>query len=341
VALADILTALLLLPTAIGLPGSANDAPREPSPRIALWTDRGDDLYQRGDAMTVFVRTDVDAYVTVFRLDADGIVRVLFPRAPGDDAFVRGGAARTLSGTDPGHTVRVDEYPGEGYLFALVTLDPIRFEPFSRGSAWDYAALGLPARVTDDPYVFFSALLAALVPEDYPDYDYAVLPYYIEEQHGYPRFLCYQCHAYVPPAIWDPYAGSCVRVQVAEPLWWRYPGDWYGGVAVVPPPRALGPRYVVEPRPAPTAPSVPRARGPVAGDRRPAPGAAAPGTTRRPSPDARPAPPATGGRDVAGASTSRRAGGGTTGQASAPRRTATSKATRPASRRSGSGSSHR
>jgi len=297
--LANILTAVLVLPMAFAT--AARATPRDPSPQVVLWTNRGEDVYQRGDPMTVFVRSDVDAYLTVLRVDADGMVRILFPQSPFDDAFIPGGVDQVVPGAaQRAYTVRVDEYPGEGFLFALVTLDPIAFAPYSRGRDWDPAALGLPPRVTDDPYVFFSTLLAALVPEDYSGYGYAVTPYYVEAQQGYPRFLCYQCHAYVPPEIWDPYAHSCIRVRVSEPLWWRYPGDRYGGAVVVPPSRGPVPRYVVEPRTTPPTASVPARTGrrtasaPSTGSRRPAP------TVRTPAPSGR-------GEAGAGTATTRRA----------------------------------
>jgi hypothetical protein len=295
VAPAHILTASLLVPVALGLTGGATavaqpgaERPERSAPQIAVWTNHDDDVFARGDAMTVYLRTDVDAFVSVFHVDGDGLVRVLFPRTPFEDTFARGGQVFAVPGPHAGYTLRLDEYPGEGYLFALVTLDPVAFGAFSRAGAWDYAALGLPARVTDDPYVLFSALLAALVPETYDGYGYTVTPYYVGDPHGYPRFLCYQCHAYVPPTIWDPYAHSCIRVRVREPMWWRYPGEWYGGTVVVAPPRALPPRYVVEPRP-PAASPGPADRRPVArpatdGGRRPAPSVGEP--SRRGQPDA-------------------------------------------------------
>jgi hypothetical protein len=302
-ALAHILTASLLAPVALGFAGTAvavaqpgAAGPDHVAPQVALWTNKGDDVFTRGDAMTVFLRTDVDAFVSVFHVDADGLVRVLFPRTPFDDAFAPGGQSFAVPGTHAGYTLRVDEYPGEGFLFAVVTLDPIAFGAFSRNGAWDYAALGLPARVTDDPYVLFSALLAALVPETYEAYGYAVTPYYVDAQHGYPRFLCYQCHAYVPPTIWDPYAHSCIRVRVSEPAWWRYPGEWYGGTVVVPPPRAVPPRYVLEPRQAePVTTTGPRDRRPAASPgtvigRRPAPAVSDPSRRGHPATPARAAP---------------------------------------------------
>jgi len=279
--LATILTASLLLPGAVS--AGPRDPGLEPSPQVALWTNRRDDAYERGDRMTIFVRTDVDAYVTIFRVNTDGHARVLFPMHPGDDNYLRGAAAHAVPGTQRGYTLRVQEYPGEGFLFAVVTLDPIAFHAFARGREWDYRALGLASRVTGDPYALFSDLLAALVPESYPDYAWAVAPYYVGARHDYPRFLCYQCHAYVSPAVWNPYAHSCIRIGVPEPIWWRYPFETYGGTAVVGPPRRLPAGFVVPPR-APVATPRPRGGGtPVAGTpggRRPAPVAVAPPVRR-------------------------------------------------------------
>lgn len=328
--LANILTASLLLPGAVAAGPRAARSPSnsvrglEPTPQVAVWTNRRDDVFERGDRMTVFVRTDVDAYVTVFRVNTDGQARVLFPVHPYDDNYVRGATARAVPGTRDGYTLRVQEYPGEGFLFAVVTLDPIAFRPFARGAEWDYYQLGLASRVTGDPYVLFSDLLAALVPESYPDYGWAVTPYYVGARHDYPRFMCYQCHAYVSPAVWNPYAHSCIRIGVPEPIWWRYPFDTYGGTVVVGPPRRLPAGFVMPPR-APVATPRPRGGGtPVAGTpvgRRPAPVTVAPpvrrtvepatpgrrpaaasgrtpvaGDDRRTAPDAREAKPAVTGR---------------------------------------------
>jgi hypothetical protein len=296
--LANILTVSLLVPVALGAASPDARAVGSPalgpdrSPQISLWTNRADDLFERGDRMTVFVRTDVDAYVTIFRVNTDGRVRVLYPARPYDDSYVRGATNYAVPGTREGYTLRVEEYPGEGFLFALVTLDPIAFGQFSRGAEWDYAALGLARRVTTDPYLLFSDLLAAFVPETYPDYAYAVTPYYVGARHDYPRFLCYQCHAYVSPAVWNPYAHSCIRVNAPDPALWRYPFDTYGGTVVVGPPRTLPPGFVIQPREPKAAPATPRSRGIPAnvtpGGRRPAPPpvATAPPTRRPTNPPA-------------------------------------------------------
>jgi hypothetical protein len=310
--LANILTASLLLPAVFGTAtpdrdpapaGPAASAPR--SPQVKLWTNRQDAVYSRGDPMTVSFQTDVDVYAMVVQIDADGHARVLFPASPDDDNFARGVTPHAIHPAAGAFTVRVDEYPGEGFLFALVTRDPIDLRPFRRGRGWDYVALGLNGRVTDDPYAVFSDLLARLVPDTYPDYAYDVESYYVESHQDYPRFMCYQCHGYVSPAIWDPYAHSCIRFRVQEPPWGRYPTDVYGGVAVVLPPNTLAPRYVIEPVTPSGAPSRPGTRvapsgttggrraAPVAEARRPVPPPHETATTsRRAAPSERKGSPA-------------------------------------------------
>jgi hypothetical protein len=264
------------------VPGLLSVRPAEPpgagvrtaanGPRIGLRTNHDDDSFERGDEMSVFLRTDAHAYVLVVRIDTDGHARVLYPPQPSTDNFARAGVDLLVPGTREGYTLRVNEYPGQGFLFALVTLDPITFDVLARGDEWDYTALGLHERVTVDPYLVFSDLLAALIPEDYLAYDHVVLPYYVGGGHGYPRFVCYQCHAYVSPAAWDPYAHSCIRVDVTEPAWWRYPYGHYAGTEVVLPPRAVRDGYTVDPRDLEAAggrsgrvrPASPAARSPAA-----------------------------------------------------------------------------
>src|ERR1044071_8717620 len=56
--------------------------------RIALWTDR-DDPYHRGEGARVYLELNGPAFVTVFRVDTDGRLRVIFPREPWSDAYVR------------------------------------------------------------------------------------------------------------------------------------------------------------------------------------------------------------------------------------------------------------
>jgi hypothetical protein len=219
------------------------------SPSIEVWTNR-DDVFRRGDKVKLYFRTDLDAYVTVFRIDTDGRVRVLFPANPFEDNYAVGGQSYRVDPRDDGYTFRVDDYPGQGYLFAVATLDPFVYTPLVRADHWDYRLFGTNGRVTGDPYAAAGDLIARIVPAHYVDYNYDIVPYYVGERYEYPRFLCYDCHAYASYPYWDPYAHSCIRFRIViydDPYY--YPARVYHSTRVVyRRPTVLVPRYVFKDR---------------------------------------------------------------------------------------------
>src|SRR5215207_4292883 len=109
---------------------------RPSSGRVTVWSDR-DVPYRRGESARVYISVDEPSYVTVFRVDTDGRLRVLFPREPWTDTYVR---------------------------------------------------------IQGDPYVRLTDLAARIAPDG--DYDYDIAPYYVDRRYDYPRFVCYDCHAY-------------------------------------------------------------------------------------------------------------------------------------------------
>ena len=204
-------------------------------PRIELWTNRGDGaVYTRGESVQLYFRLDQDAYVTIFRIDTDGRVRVLFPREPWEDNFARGGREFQVDGSQLGRDAfAIDDYPGVGYLFAVAAPDPFVYDQIERGDHWDYRVIA-DGRVRGDPYVALTDLAQRIVPEGYADWDYDVVTYNVERHYEYPRFLCYDCHSYVSYSYWDPYYYSCVRFRMYvydDP--WYYPYRHYGGGRVV------------------------------------------------------------------------------------------------------------
>jgi hypothetical protein len=219
------------------------------SPYVQIWTNR-DEVLHRGDKLKVYFRTDLDGYITVFRIDTDGRIRVLFPVDPWDDNYARGGARYEVDPRDDGYTFRVDDYPGEGFVFALASLDPFLYAPYVRNDHWDYRAIAAEGRVTGDPYVAIDEVIATIVPANYVEYSYDVVPYYVEEHYDYPRFMCYNCHAYAAYPYWDPYAHSCVRFRIViydDPYY--YPARTYYATRVVyPRPTSPVPRYVFKER---------------------------------------------------------------------------------------------
>jgi len=209
--------------------------------RISVWADR-DDPYRRGEAADVFLSVDEPSHVAVFRVDTDGRIRVLFPREPWTDTYVREERELQVTGPRGGRSFLVDDDPGVGYLFAVASSEPLDFRSITRGDYWDYRLID-GGRIQGDPYVRLTDLAARLVPDG--DYDYDISPYYVDRRFDYPRFVCYDCHAYASYREWDPYQSSCTRYRVVirdDPEYYPYR---YGGRNVVADrPSHPGPRFV-------------------------------------------------------------------------------------------------
>ena len=69
--------------------------------RVAVWSDR-EAPYRRGEGARVYISVDEPSFVTVFRVDTDGRLRVLFPREPWTDTYVRGQDELEITGTRGG-----------------------------------------------------------------------------------------------------------------------------------------------------------------------------------------------------------------------------------------------
>jgi hypothetical protein len=236
---------------ALCLAGAAQASGQDYAPGDSLearvWMDRGDEpLLQRGDRVRLYYRTSADAYVTIFHIDTDGAVQLLFPRSPDDDDLVRGGQDyRLLFPTTP--YWYVDEDPGQGYFFILGSPEPFdygafAYSPYDR--TWDLSAVGLT--VYQDPYLAMDDYVTTLLPgwEEIP-YALDFVSYDVGETHDYPRFLCYDCHGFQSYASWNPYTYACASFRVV--VWddpYFYPRYRYARNRVVyASPRRGIPRY--------------------------------------------------------------------------------------------------
>ena len=206
---------------------------RDGTGRIQIWTDNGTDPYRAGDHARVFMRGEEDAYVTVFRVDTDGRIRVLFPRAPWMDNYVRGDREYEIEQARNSSAFDIDDDPGVGYVFAVSSPDPFAFGAITEGDRWDYRAVG-DGRIHGDPYVALTDLAGRILPDGDDDWDYDIASYYVDRRYDYPRFLCYDCHAYASFGAWDPYAATCPRFRIVaydDPIY--YPYRYYEGRSVV------------------------------------------------------------------------------------------------------------
>ncbi len=224
---------LLALATAPSRPVPRIAADAVYRPKVEVWTDNGNDPYRSGDGVNVHIRADQDAYVTVIRVDTDGRVRVLFPREPWEDNFVRGTREYEVQGAVSSEAFTIDDSPGVGYVFAVASADPFVYDPIEAGDHWDYRTIA-DGRVHGDPYVALTDIAQRIVQTGNTDWDYDLVPYYVQQHYDYPRFLCYDCHAYASFSYWDPYAYSCTRFRMVvydDPYY--YPYRYYGGTNVV------------------------------------------------------------------------------------------------------------
>ena len=216
-------------------------AHRPSAGRVTVWSDRSEP-YRRGEGARVYISVDEPSYVTVFRVDTDGRLRVLFHREPWTDTYVRDQHELEVTGTRGGRSFQVDDDPGVGYLFAIAATEPLDFRDITRGDSWDYRLID-GGRIQGDPYVRLTDLAARIAPDG--DYDYDIAPYYVDRHYDYPRFVCYDCHAYASYNEWDPYRASCTRYRVVvrdDPRFYPYR---HGGRNVVADrPAHPGPRYV-------------------------------------------------------------------------------------------------
>jgi hypothetical protein len=231
---AHMFTTLALLGGLVGAVGdSVQPAALSGRPHVEIWTDRGEDPYASGQGVRVHFRTEQDGYVTILRIDTDGRVRVLFPREPWEDNFARGGRDYEVRGRDSGDAFFVDDYPGVGYVFAVVSGDPFAYDALESRDHWDYRAIA-DGRVHGDPYVAVTDLAERILPPGSGAWDYDLAPYYVQRHYDYPRFLCYDCHSNVNYSSWSPYDYSCVRFRIVmydDPYY--YPYRAYGATRVV------------------------------------------------------------------------------------------------------------
>jgi hypothetical protein len=196
-------------------------------------------VYRRGERVRVYFRTERDAYVMILRADSDGRLRVLFPRVPSENNYVRGGATYDVPNYGRHDAFVVDDDPGVGYVFAVAAQDQFLWDPWTSADHWQLERVS-DGRIHGDPYSSFEELVQHILPEGYADYDTHLLPYHVERRYDYPRFVCYDCHSYVGYSYWNPYRFYCPRFTLFVyndpyyfyPSYW-YPTRYYGGTRVV------------------------------------------------------------------------------------------------------------
>lgn len=92
---------------------------------VELWSDpEAGALVRVGERVQFHFRANADCYVTLISIDGDGRARRLFPQR-GDDGWIRGGRVHALPGRWDDFDFRFNGPPGDEYVFAVASLDPL------------------------------------------------------------------------------------------------------------------------------------------------------------------------------------------------------------------------
>lgn len=122
-------------------------------PRITVYAELTNTDFTGSRRVRAHFRLDDDAYVLIGQIDADGVVRVVFPNDPTDDGFVHGQRSYETAEFFAGFTGQYryryttafryglrspDSYDGGvGYVFAIASWRPMRFDQLSTRGSWD------------------------------------------------------------------------------------------------------------------------------------------------------------------------------------------------------------
>ena len=179
--------------------------------------------FSRGDKARVYVQTAQDGYLVVLHADAEGRVRMLFPRDPSDDAFVRGGRRQEIRSRSDRDAFMVEGDDGAGTVLAAVSTDAFSFDGFVLNGHWDYRALG-QGTVKDDPLAGLLDIVRRMSGANRFEYDAATYVvgrdiaagygyghgYGYGYGYGYPRVgfgLGYAYDPFYDPFCYDPFWG--------------------------------------------------------------------------------------------------------------------------------------
>jgi hypothetical protein len=187
--------------------------------RVELWSDPDAGAVVRpGTRARLYMRPNADCYLTLLSVDTEGRVSILFPTYD-DDGWIPAHQTCVVPSRRAGYDLVFADPPGLEYVYAVASLDPMRYPRWSYSDyqeAADDPDSGDAYQtgwVVGDPFYRMQAFCNDLVP--YPDrydtYDMAWVYFNVGHRVEYPRYLCSDCHA---GAIIDPYGPVCPAVGI-------------------------------------------------------------------------------------------------------------------------------
>lgn len=100
-------------------------APQADGLNVTAWVDHRDNVYGIGENVRLFVRTNKDAYITIFNVGPSGQVTLLFPNAYQIDNRIKGGATLEVPGPGTGAEIKVQPPVGTELIKVIASTKPI------------------------------------------------------------------------------------------------------------------------------------------------------------------------------------------------------------------------
>jgi hypothetical protein len=179
---------------------------------VQVWYNQNG-KFSYGDRAKVYVRTAQDGNLIVFRSDARGNIRVLFPLDPDDDQRVPGNKKLEIRGRGGREAFVVEDTSAHGVVLAAWSKNPFDLRRFDRNGHWDLQALDQASGdASGDPEARLLALADQLKPEG-SHYEYDAPTYMVSSRR-------YADRGYYP----GPYGWAA---GLWGDPWWGWP--YYGG----------------------------------------------------------------------------------------------------------------
>ncbi len=131
---------------------------------VDVWVDKGDGaVYQPGEKLYVYFKSDRDCYLTLFDFTTTNDVHVIFPNRYNSNNYIQAGRVYKIPGPDYGFEFEVEGPPGTEIIKAIATLDRRRLTGQDLSSYSGYEESGF-ATVSEDPGEFVTALKVVVKP---------------------------------------------------------------------------------------------------------------------------------------------------------------------------------
>jgi hypothetical protein len=194
--------------------------------RVGVWLEGADNesVLQRGEYYTVGFHTNQDAYAVVYRIDANGMVDILWPRDRFDDGFAFGGHEYQLP-VAGAKRLQAGYEPGEGFIEAIVSSYPFDLRQLELDFHHENADKRHDFQVAGDPFLAMNEINFVVTgledSEEFVVTNYA--SFYVHQKVDHPRYLCNQCH-FDDEVAYDPYQDECT-LDIQYDYGWN--NNWY------------------------------------------------------------------------------------------------------------------